>query len=126
MQPDEATAPKDSRWEKSKHAFGRIVEDGHRATGTLMRTLDTWGQRTKARVENARIQRALFRRSAELGSRIYQLSRVQMGTESSEVVPDLLEDGTVKSLLLDISELEEALKNTEARMGNGSGEPPQA
>ena len=123
MRPEDARKPKELRWEK---AFERIVEDGQRAAGTLMRTLDELGQRTKARVEKARIQRALFRRSAELGSRIYELSRVQMGAESSEVMPDLLGDETVKALLLDISKLDESLKNTGAQLGNGSEEFPHA
>lgn len=126
MRPEEDRTPKELRWEKSKHAFERIFEDGQRAAGTLMRTLDELGQRTKARVEKARLQRALVRRSAELGSRIYELSRVQMGTESNEAVTDLLGDATVKSLLLDISKLDEALKNTQAQLGNGSEEFPHA
>jgi hypothetical protein len=126
MRPEDARKPKELRWEKSKHAFERIVEDGQRAAGTLMRTLDELGQRTKARVEKARIQRARFRRSAELGSRIYELSRVQMGAESSEAGPDLLGDETVKALLLDISKLDEALSNTGARLGNGAEAFPNA
>jgi uncharacterized protein YukE len=57
MQPGDGRTPMESRWEKSKHAFERILEDSQRATETLMRTLDELGQRTKARVEKARLQR---------------------------------------------------------------------
>jgi hypothetical protein len=123
MRPEDAGTPRESRWEKSKHAFERILEDSQRATETLMRTLEELGQRTRARVEKARIQRLLFRRSAELGSRLYELSRTGGGTDG---MPNPFGDGTVKSLLLEISTLDEALKNAEAQIAKDTDEVPEA
>ena len=122
MQPEDERTQTESRWEKSKHAFERILEDSQRATETLMRTLDELGQRTKARVEKARIQRLLFRRSAELGSRLYELSRTGEEAGGSEAMPNPLGDGTVKSLLLEIAKLDEAMKNAEAQIAKGTDE----
>jgi hypothetical protein len=48
MQPEDGRTPMESRWEKSKHAFERILEDSQRATETLMRTLDELGRKPPA------------------------------------------------------------------------------
>jgi hypothetical protein len=113
MQPEEERTPMQSRWEKSKHTFEKILEDSQRATEALMRTLEELGQKTKARVERARLQRSLFRRSAELGSRLYEISR---NVTETEPAPKVLEDGEVKGVILEISKLEEALKKVDAQI----------
>jgi transcriptional regulator of nitric oxide reductase len=77
-------------------------------------------------VEKARIQRLLFRRSAELGSRLYELARTGGETGGSEAMPNPLGDGTVKSLLLEISKLDEAMKNAEGQIAKGTDEVPEA
>jgi hypothetical protein len=126
MQPEDERTPMPSRWEKSKHTFEKILEDSQRATEALMRTLEELGQKTKARVEKARLQRSLFRRSAELGSRLYELSRHVTETEPA---PNVFEDGDIKRVILEISSLEEALKKVDAQiaqMAKGTDDHPQA
>ena len=123
MQPGDEKARTESRWEKSKHAFEKILEDSQRATEALMRTLDELGQKTKARVEKARLQRSLFRRSAELGSRMYEIFR---NVTETEPAPNVLEDGAVKALILEISELDDALKKADAQIAKGTDELPRA
>ncbi len=123
MQPEDERTPSGSRWEKSKHAFERILEDSQRATEALMRTLEELGQKTKARVEKARLQRSLFRRSAELGSRLYEISR---NVTDSEAAPNVLEDGAVKGLIVEISKLEEALNKADAQIAKGADDLPRA
>ena len=123
MQPEDGRTPMESRWEKSKHAFERILEDSQRATEGLMRTLDELGQKTKARVEKARLQRSLFRRSAELGSRLYEISR---NVVDSEPAPNVLEDGAVKGLILELSKLDDALKKADAQIAKGPDDVSRA
>jgi transcriptional regulator of nitric oxide reductase len=41
-------------------------------------------------------------------------------------MPNPLGDGTVKSLLLEISKLDEAMKNAEAQIAKGTDEVPEA
>ena len=101
-----------SRWERSKHIFEKILEDSQKATERLVATLEELGEKTKARVERARLQRALFKRTAELGSRVYELSR----PTRSEKPKDLLEDGAVSALLGDIAKLDEELKKVEVQI----------
>src|SRR5688572_22220364 len=116
MQPEDERPRIESRWEKSKHAFEKILEDSQRATEALMRTLDELGQKTKARVEKARLQRSLFTRSAELGSRLYEISR---NVTETAPAPNVLEDGGVKALILEISKLDDALKKADAQIAKG-------
>jgi len=111
MQPEDERTPTQSRWEKSKHTFEKILEDSQRATEALMRTMEELGQKTKARVERARLQRSLFRRSAELGSRLYEIAR---NVTENEI--KVLEDGEIKDLIQEISKLEEALKKVDAQI----------
>jgi ribosome-binding protein aMBF1 (putative translation factor) len=113
----------ESRWERSKHTFERIREDGQRASEALLRTLDELGQRTKARVEKARLQRSLSRRSAELGSRLYEMSRHMTESESAS---NVLEDSVIKALILEISRLDDALKTVDAQIAKSPDDPPQA
>jgi hypothetical protein len=101
-----------TRWEKSKHIFEKILEDSQKATERLVATLEELGEKTKARVERARVQRALFKRSAELGSRIFEISR----TRGDETRKDVLEDVAVSSLLQDIAKLDEEIKKVEAQI----------
>jgi hypothetical protein len=101
-----------TRWERSKHVFEKILEDSQRATERLMATLEELGEKTKARVERARVQRALFKRTAELGSRIFELSRSGREIDSK----DLFEDGAVSSLLQEIAKLDEELRKVEAQI----------
>lgn len=101
-----------NRWERSKHTFEKILEDSQKATERLMATLEELGEKTKARIDRARVQRALFKRSAELGSRIFELARA--GRDESR--KDLLEDGAVSVLLQDIAKLDEELKKIEAQI----------
>jgi hypothetical protein len=98
-----------SYWERSKHMFDTILEDSRKATERLMATLEELGEKTKARVERARVQRALFKRSAELGSRMFELSR-------NEGRKDPFEDPAVSALLADIAKLDEDLKKVEAQI----------
>jgi hypothetical protein len=97
-----------TRWERSKHIFEKILEDSQKTTERVMATLEELGEKTKARVERARVQRTLFRRTAELGSRIFEISRT--GKE------DAFEDAAVTSLLQDIAKLDEELKKIEAQI----------
>lgn len=101
-----------TRWERSKHVFEKILEDSQRATERLMATLEELGEKTKARVERARVQRALFKRTAELGSRIFEISRAGRGSDTK----DVFEDGAVISLLQDIAKLDEELRKVEAQI----------
>ncbi len=102
-----------SRWERSKHIFEKILEDSQKTTERLVATLEELGEKTKARVERARVQRALFKRSAELGSRIFEISRAARGDETRK---DPYEDGAVSALLQDIAKLDEELKKVEAQI----------
>jgi len=123
MQPEDERTPTQSRWEKSKHTFEKILEDSQRATEALMRTMEELGQKTKARVEKARLQRSLFRRSAELGSRLYEISRNVTETE-----PKVLQDSEIKDLILEISKLEESLKKVDtqiAQIAKGTDDLPR-
>lgn len=101
------------RWERSKHIFEKILEDSQKTTERLMATLEELGEKTKARVERARVQRALFKRSAELGSRIFEISRAARGEEPRK---DPFEDSAVSALLQDIAKLDEELKKVEAQI----------
>ena len=123
MQPEDERTQTESRWEKSKHAFERILEDSQRATEGLMRTLEELGQKTKARVEKARLQRSLFTRSAELGTRLYEISR---NVTETEPAPNVLEDGGVKALILEISKLDDALKKADTQIAKGTDDLPRA
>jgi hypothetical protein len=100
-----------SRWERSKHIFEKILEDSQKTTERLVATLEELGEKTKARLERARVQRALFKRSAELGSRIFEIARA--GVESRK---DPFEDAVVTSLLQDIAKLDEDLKKVDAQI----------
>lgn len=100
-----------SRWERSKHIFEKILEDSQKTTERLMATLEELGEKTKARLERARVQRALFKRSAELGSRIFEIARV--GGENRK---DPFEDAVVSSLLQDIAKLDDELKKAEGQI----------
>jgi hypothetical protein len=102
-----------SYWERSKHMFDTILEDSRKATERLMATLEELGEKTKARVERARVQRTLFKRSAELGSRMFELSRATQRNESRK---DPFEDPAVSALLADIAKLDEDLKKIEAQI----------
>ena len=100
-----------TRWERSKHIFEKILEDSQKTTERVVATLEELGEKTKARVERARVQRALFKRTAELGSRIFEISRA--GESGKE---DAFADAAVASLLQDIAKLDEELKKIEAQI----------
>ena len=102
-----------TRWERSKHIFEKILEDSQKATERLVATLEELGEKTKARVERARVQRALFKRTAELGSRIFEISRASRG---EEIRKDPFEDVAVASLLQDVAKLDEEHKKIEAQI----------
>ena len=102
-----------TRWERSKHIFEKILEDSQKTTERLVATLEELGEKTKARVERARVQRTLFRRTAELGSRIFEISRAP---QAEELRKDPFEDVAVSSLLQDIAKLDEELKKIEAQI----------
>ena len=102
-----------TRWERSKHIFEKILEDSQKTTERVVATLEELGEKTKARVERARVQRALFKRTAELGSRIFEISR---SSRSDDNRKDPFEDAVVASLLQDIARLDEELKKIEAQI----------
>ena len=102
-----------SIWERTNHAFERILEDSQKATERVMSALEELGEKTKLRVERARLTRSLLKRSAELGSRVYELCG--KGSASAQLGAPL-DDSVVKALLQDLARLDEELKKCEAQI----------
>lgn len=57
-----------SLWDRSMHAFERILEESKKATERVVESASDAGGAARARLEGARAERALFKRFAELGS----------------------------------------------------------
>lgn len=93
-----------SLWERTRHAFERILEESKRATERVAETATEAGEAAKARIERARLERTLFKRFAELGNRVYE--RSQAGAPGG----GLLDEPQVKELLEQIRTLDQDLK----------------
>jgi hypothetical protein len=90
-------------WDRTKQAFEKTLKESRKATERAVESLGEAGETAKARVEKARLERTLFKRFAELGSRIFEQSSTTSGA-------DLLEDARVKELLGEIETLDSDLK----------------
>jgi hypothetical protein len=109
----------ESLWDRSKHAFDRILADSQKATERVITTLEELGEKTKARLEKARLQRLLLKRSAELGSCVYELSRKSSGGDTDGAA-NPLQDSAAKALLAEIAKLEEEIKKVDALVSKES------
>ena len=100
----------ESMWERSRHAFERILEDSRRATHLMVGAFEQLGERAMVRLEWARVQRALLGHCAELGVHIYELSRSAAAAEaqgtSDEIDAAPLRDPKVQALLASIAQLD--------------------
>jgi hypothetical protein len=109
----------ESLWERSKHAFEKILEDSQKATERVIAALEELGEKTKLRFEKARLQRSLLKRSAELGTCVYELSRKSV-SGSGDHMANPLEDGAAQSLLQEIAKLDEQIKKLETQISKES------
>lgn len=109
----------DTLWDRTKHAFEKILEEGEKATSKMVESLEELSDAAKARLEKARLERALFKRFAELGSAVYELHNAAQqggGTEVSTAKPTL-EEPRVKDLLDQVASLDQDLKKAESQIG---------
>ena len=90
-------------WDRTTQAFEKTLEESRKATERLAESLGEVGETAKARVEKARLERTLFKRFAELGSRIYEQSSTTSGGNG-------LDDARVKELLGEIGTLDNDLQ----------------
>ena len=107
-------------WERTKHAFERILEEGEKATGKMVESFEELGDAAKARLERTRLERALFKRFAELGNAVYELHKAAPGAGGT-VAPaakPTLEEPRVKELLDQVANLDEDLKKVESQLGH--------
>lgn len=90
-------------WDSSKQAFERILEESKRATELVVESAAEVGSATWARLERARLERALFKRFAELGNRVYEHA-------GAIATGSVLEEPQVKDVLQEIRNLDNELK----------------
>jgi hypothetical protein len=94
-------------WDRTTQAFEKTLEESRKATERLVESLGEAGETARARVEKARLERTLFKRFAELGSRIYEQSSKTPGA-------NVFEDARVKELLTEIGTLDSQLKKPQS------------
>lgn len=99
-----------SLWDRTGKAFEKILEDSRKATDKVVDTVEELGDKAKARIEKSRLERSLLKRFAELGNRVYELSK-------ASPAPNVLEDGSVKTVLASIDELEREHDKAESQLG---------
>ena len=106
-------------WDRTKHAFEKILQDGEKAAERMVESFEELGDAAKARLEKARLERTLFKRSAELGNAVYELHKASRqspeGASTGTTVPTL-EDPKVKGLLEQVARLDENLKKAEEQL----------
>jgi hypothetical protein len=99
----------DSLWGQVRNTLGRLVEGGHRATERAVGSVEELGDATKVRMKKARLERARFRKCAELGTQVCDLAKGPGRPEGGP--PQVLDDEQVKALLQDLSSLDADLRN---------------
>lgn len=107
-------------WDRTKHTFERILQDGEKAAGRMVETFEEFGDTAKARIEKVRLERALFKRFAELGSAVYERHRASgqpPGGAAPASTGSILEDPKIKELLAAVSKLEEEIAKAEQHLG---------
>ena len=107
-------------WDRTKHTFERILQDGEKAAERMVESFGEFGDTAKARIEKLRLERALFKRFAELGSAVYDRHKAS-GQAPGGAAPgstgSILEDPKIKELLGAVSKLEEELGKAEQQLG---------
>jgi benzoyl-CoA reductase/2-hydroxyglutaryl-CoA dehydratase subunit BcrC/BadD/HgdB len=101
-------------WDRTKHAFESILSHSQKATEKVVDSLEELGDAAKARVEKARTERALLKKSAELGTRVYELSKEAPPPGSSPV--RVFDDDRAKALLQDVGALHADLDKLAAEL----------
>jgi hypothetical protein len=102
----------DSLWDQVRNTFDRLVEGGHRATERVVDSFEGLGDAAKVRVEKARLERALIKKCAELGTQVYTLAK-QPGLPDGRP-PQILDDVKVKALLQEVGTLDADLRKAAA------------
>jgi hypothetical protein len=101
-------------WGRFRSTFERLVGGGYKATERVVDSFGELGDAAKLRVEKARLERALFKKFAELGTRVYELAKqTALPDETPPAVPD---DDKVKTLLQDVGSLDADLKKVVAEL----------
>jgi phosphate uptake regulator len=96
-------------WDRSRQAFERILEESKRATERLVESAAEAGGAARARLDKARLERALFKRFAELGNRVYEQAR-------AGITGQVLEDARTQELLQQVRDLDNELKKLHNQM----------
>lgn len=110
----------DTLWDRTKHTFEKILAEGEKAAERMVESVEGLGDAAKARIEKARLERALFKRFAELGNAVYELHKAPRQSPAGEAPAasgPTLEDSKVKGLLEQVAGLEEELKKAEGQLG---------
>jgi len=96
-------------WDRTRHAFEKMLEEAEKGAARMVDGFEELGDVAKARFEQARLERTLFKRFAELGGKVYEHQK--KGTSTTA----LLEDAAVKALLEQATQLEHDIKQAESR-----------
>ncbi len=90
-------------WDWSKQAFERILDESRKATDRVVESAAEVGSATWARLEKARLERALFKGFAELGTRVYEHAGVM-------ATGNVLDEPPVIEVLQEVRNLDNELK----------------
>jgi hypothetical protein len=96
-------------WDRTRQAFEKLMEEAEKTAERMVDGFEELGDVAKARFDQARLERALFKRFAEIGSAVYELQK--KGVTGAA----LLEDPSVKVTLQQAEELERDIKQAESR-----------
>jgi len=96
-------------WDRTRQAFEKMLEEAEKAAERMVDGFEELGDVAKARFDQARLERSLFKRFAEIGSAIYELQK--KGVTGAA----LLDDPSVKMPLEQAGELERDIKQAESR-----------
>jgi hypothetical protein len=103
-------------WDRTKHTFERILTESQKATERVVDSLEELGGVAKARLEKARLERALFKKYAELGARLYDLAK--QAALPNATPPQVLDDDEVKALLRTVGSLDVELEKVVAELSS--------
>jgi hypothetical protein len=101
-----------------RNTFDRVVAEGHRVTERVVDSFEELGDAAKARLSKARLERTLNRKCAELGTRVYELSK-QPGLPDGRPA-QVLDDDRVKALVEEVGSLDAALQKAAAELSEAS------
>ena len=96
-------------WDRTRQTFEKMLEEAEKAAERVVDGFEELGDVAKARFDQARLERTLFKRFAELGSAVYEQHK--KGTTGAA----LLESAAVRVLLDQANELERDIKQAETR-----------